>query len=272
MEERYYSFEQLRKIMARLRAPDGCPWDKEQTHESIKGCLLEEAHEFLEAVDLRDDHGMTEELGDVLLQVVFHAQMASEQGRFDLDVVIHELCAKLIRRHPHVFGSVDVKDSADVVRNWETIKNGEKGKEDRKSRMDGIPPSFPALMRAAKLQSRAAKDGFDWPDAAPVWEKLAEEEGELREAIGQGDRHAIEDEFGDLLFTCVNLGRKLGIGAEEALLAASRKFETRYRNMEAQASKQGKPLDGRSLAELDELWKTAKEESVSNRLDLSKLS
>ena len=244
--------------MLRLRAPDGCPWDREQTHASIKGCLLEEAHEFLEAIDLKDDHGMAEELGDLLLQVVFHAQIAAEEKRFTLDEVIHEIAAKLVRRHPHVFGEVEVANSSEVVRNWEAIKNTEKGKEDRKSRMDGVPAGFPALLRAHKIQSRAAKDGFDWPDAAPVWEKIAEEEDELHEAIASGDAKHIQEEFGDLLFACVNLGRKLGIDSEAALLSATHKFETRYRHMEDQAGSQGQVLAGQSLDALEMLWVEAK--------------
>jgi len=244
--------------MLRLRAPDGCPWDREQTHDSIKGCLLEEAHEFLEAIDLKDDHAMAEELGDLLLQVVFHAQIAAEEKRFTLDEVIHEIAAKLVRRHPHVFGEVEVANSSEVVRNWEAIKNTEKGKEDRKSRMDGVPSGFPALLRAHKIQSRAAKDGFDWPEAAPVWEKIAEEEDELHEAIASGDVKHIEEEFGDLLFACVNLGRKLGIDSEAALLSATRKFETRYRHMEDQATSQGQVLAGQSLDALEALWVEAK--------------
>jgi len=244
--------------MLRLRAPDGCPWDREQTHDSIKGCLLEEAHEFLEAIDLKDDHGMAEELGDLLLQVVFHAQIAAEEKRFTLDEVIHEIAAKLVRRHPHVFGEVEVANSSEVVRNWEAIKNTEKGKEDRKSRMDGVPAGFPALLRAHKIQSRAAKDGFDWPDAAPVWEKIAEEEDELHEAIASGDAKHIQEEFGDLLFACVNLGRKLGIDSEAALLSATHKFETRYRHMEDQAGSQGQVLAGQSLDALEMLWVEAK--------------
>lgn len=248
--------------MAQLRAPEGCPWDREQTHDSIKGCLLEEAHEFLEAIDLKDDHAMAEELGDLLLQVVFHAQIAAEEKRFTLDEVIHEIAAKLVRRHPHVFGETEVANADEVVRNWEAIKNTEKGKEDRKSRMDGIPPGFPALLRAHKLQTRAAKDGFDWPDAAPVWEKIAEEEAELHEAIAQQDQDAIEDEFGDLLFACVNLGRKLGIDSEAALLRASHKFENRYRAMEELATRQARPLSGRSLDELDTLWVAVKKGTI----------
>ncbi len=244
--------------METLRAPDGCPWDRVQTHDSIKSCFLEEAYEFIEALENRDEHGMAEELGDVLLQVVFHARMAEEAGKFSIDDVIDGLCDKLIRRHPHVFGELKVKDTDELLRNWETIKNGEEGKEDRKSRMDGIPANYPALLRAGKVQSRAAKDGFDWKEPEPIWEKLAEEEGELHEAIRGGKPEEVEEEFGDLLFTCVNLGRRLGLNAETSLLAAAHKFERRYRAMEAAAEAEGKPLSGRSLDELDELWNAAK--------------
>jgi MazG family protein len=205
---------------------------------------------------------MAEELGDLLLQVVFHAEIAAEEQRFTLDDVIHEIAAKLVRRHPHVFGETEVADAAEVVRNWEAIKNTEAGKEDRKSRMDGIPAGFPALLRAHKLQTRAAKDGFDWPDADPVWEKIAEEEAELREAIARKDADAMEDEYGDLLFACVNLGRKLGIDSEAALLRANHKFENRYRAMEDLATEEARPMAGRTLEELDALWMEVKKRRI----------
>jgi MazG family protein len=258
MTGRYYTFEQLRNIMARLRAPDGCPWDREQTHQSIKDCLIEEAYEFLEAIEHDDPHHMREELGDLLLQVVFHAQMGAEAGRFDLDQVIHELADKLVRRHPHVFGTTAVTGSDEVVVNWEAIKNAEVGKEDRKSRMDGIPTTFPALTRAKKLQVRAAKDGFDWPSAEPVWEKLAEETREVHEAIAEGDPDHLEDELGDLLFVAVNLARKLGVDPEIALQRANRKFETRYRGMEALVASRGQKMSDLDLAAQDKLWDEVK--------------
>ncbi|MBK8801328.1 MAG: nucleoside triphosphate pyrophosphohydrolase [Fibrobacteres bacterium] len=254
METKRYGFEDLRSIMARLRAPDGCPWDKEQTHQSIKEYFLEEVYEFLEAVEEGSIPHMREELGDLLLQVVFHAQMASEQEHYDIDDVIHELSDKLVRRHPHVFGEVAVADSDEVVVNWEAIKNAEKGKESRKSRLDGIPVNYPALMKAKKLQVRAAKDGFDWPDAAPIWDKLTEEIEEVKEAIRENDPDHLEDEVGDLLFVAVNLARKLGVDPEIALQRANRKFETRYRGMERLVAERGQKLSDLDLAAQDVLW------------------
>ncbi|MBK9578258.1 MAG: nucleoside triphosphate pyrophosphohydrolase [Fibrobacteres bacterium] len=254
METKRYGFEDLRAIMARLRAPDGCPWDKEQTHESIKEYFLEEVYEFLEAVEEGSVPHMREELGDLLLQVVFHAQMASEQDHYDIDDVIHELSDKLVRRHPHVFGEMAVADADEVVVNWEAIKNAEKGKEARKSRLDGIPVNYPALMKAKKLQVRAAKDGFDWPDAAPIWEKLSEEIAEVKEAISENDSDHLEDEIGDLFFVAVNLARKLGVDPEIALQRANRKFESRYRGMERLVEERGQKLSDLDLAAQDVLW------------------
>ncbi len=254
MDAKRYDFEDLIGIMARLRAPDGCPWDREQTHQSIKECLLEEAYEFLEAVEDGSIPHMREELGDLLLQVVFHAQMASESDHYDIHDVIHELSDKLVRRHPHVFGEVDVKNSDEVVVNWEAIKNSEKGKESRKSRMDGIPHTYPALLKAKKLQVRAAKDGFDWPDAAPIWEKLEEEIGEVKEALTENDADHLEEEVGDLFFVAVNLARKLGVDPEIALQRANRKFDTRYRAMEALAESHGRKMSDMDLATQDKLW------------------
>lgn len=258
MDSKRYSFEDLIRIMARLRAPDGCPWDREQTHQSIKDCLLEETYEFLEAVEDGSIPHMREELGDLLLQVVFHAQMASESDHYDIQDVIHELSDKLVRRHPHVFGEVDVKNSDEVVVNWEAIKNSEKGKESRKSRMDGIPHTYPALLKAKKLQVRAAKDGFDWPDAAPIWEKLEEEIGEVKEALTENDADHLEEEVGDLFFVAVNLARKLGVDPEIALQRANRKFDTRYRAMEALAESRGRKMSDMDLATQDKLWDEVK--------------
>ncbi len=261
MDANRYSFEDLIGIMARLRAPDGCPWDREQTHQSIKEYFLEEVYEFLEAVEEGSVPHMREELGDLLLQVVFHAQMASESDHYDIHDVIHELSDKLVRRHPHVFGEVAVADSGEVVVNWEAIKNAEKGKESRKSRLDGIPVNYPALMKAKKLQVRAAKDGFDWPDAAPIWEKLEEEIGEVKEALTENDPDHLEDEVGDLFFVAVNLARKLGVDPEIALQRANRKFETRYRGMEALVEAKGQKLSDLDLAAQDKLWDEVKKRS-----------
>lgn len=261
MDANRYSFEDLIGIMARLRAPDGCPWDREQTHQSIKEYFLEEVYEFLEAVEEGSVPHMREELGDLLLQVVFHAQMASESDHYDIHDVIHELSDKLVRRHPHVFGEVAVADSGEVVVNWEAIKNAEKGKESRKSRLDGIPVNYPALMKAKKLQVRAAKDGFDWPDAAPIWEKLKEEIGEIKEALTKNDPDHLEDEVGDLFFVAVNLARKLGVDPEIALQRANRKFETRYRGMEALVEGRGQKMSDLDLAAQDKLWDEVKKRS-----------
>jgi tetrapyrrole methylase family protein/MazG family protein len=253
-----YTFEDLRAIMARLRAPDGCPWDREQTHQSIKDCFLEETYEFLEAVEEKSAPHMREELGDVLLQVLFHAQMASESGDFSLDDVVQELSEKLVRRHPHVFGEVDVAGSDEVVVNWEAIKNTEAGKESRKSRLDGIPRTFPALLRAKKLQLRAAKDGFDWPSVDPVWEKLDEESREVREAVAENDPDHVEEEVGDLLFAVANLARKLGVDPEIALQRANAKFDSRFRRMESRAAQDGQKLSDLDLSAQDALWDEAK--------------
>lgn len=258
MTGKTYTFDDLRAIMARLRAPDGCPWDREQTHQSIKECLLEETYEFLEAVEDENAPHMREELGDLLLQVVFHAQMGSEVGEFDLDGVIQELSEKLVRRHPHVFGETEVSGSDEVSANWETIKNSEVGKDDRKSRMDGIPHTFPALLRAKKMQVRAARDGFDWPSAEPVWEKLDEEIREVREAIAEGDAGHLEEEVGDLLFVAVNLARKLGVDPEIALQRANAKFDRRYRTMESIVEGRSQTLSELDLASQDLLWEGAK--------------
>lgn len=263
MDAKRYDFEDLIGIMARLRAPDGCPWDREQTHQSIKECLLEEAYEFLEAVEDGSIPHMREELGDLLLQVVFHAQMASESDHYDIHDVIHELSDKLVRRHPHVFGEVDVKNSDEVVVNWEAIKNSEKGKESRKSRMDGIPHTYPALLKAKKLQVRAAKDGFDWPDAAPIWEKLEEEIGEVKEALTENDPDHLEEEVGDLFFVAVNLARKLGVDPEIALQRANRKFDTRYRAMETLAESLGRKMSDMDLAAQDKLWDEVKRNGLA---------
>jgi len=261
MDAKRYSFQDLREIMAKLRAPDGCPWDREQTHQSIKEYFLEEVYEFLEAVEEGSVPHMREELGDLLLQVIFHAQMASEQDHYDIDDVIQELSDKLVRRHPHVFGEVAVSGSEEVVVNWDAIKNAEKGKETRKSRLDGIPVNYPALMKAKKLQVRAAKDGFDWPDAAPIWDKLDEEIGEVKEAIQENDPDHLEDEIGDLLFVAVNLARKLGVDPEIALQRANRKFESRYRGMEALIESRGQKLSDLDLVAQDKLWDEVKRSS-----------
>lgn len=244
-------FDECREIFAKLRAPDGCPWDRAQTHDSILQCAVDEVYEFLEAAEARDDHGMCEELGDLLLQVVFHSQMAEERGAFSLRDVIAGLNQKLYKRHPHVFGKDNADNPDQVLKNWEAIKQSEKPQ--RKSQMDGIPQRLPALFRAEKMQRKAAKTGFDWPDVEPVIEKVKEEVSELKQAAKSGDSAAAEEEFGDLLFALVNAGRHLNISAEGALRKAIHKFEKRFRAVEKEAGP-----GTHSLEELDLLWEKVK--------------
>ncbi|MCE9611568.1 MAG: nucleoside triphosphate pyrophosphohydrolase [Chthoniobacter sp.] len=256
--------DQLTDIVAKLRGPGGCPWDREQTHASLRPGLIEEAHEVIAAIDNGDDANLREELGDLLLQSVFHAQLAAEEGRFTFDDVAREIATKLVRRHPHVFAADHCADSAAVLQRWEEIKRTEKG-DTPTSALDGIPGGLPALMHAQKTQKNAARIGFDWPDAAPVFGKLHEEIAELEEAL-RPDRTAtsvpanseIEDELGDLLFTVVNLARKLHLDAETALHRASRKFASRFRAVEQLASARGIALEKLPLPELDQLWDEVK--------------
>ena len=247
--------DQLRAIVAQLRATGGCPWDREQTHASLRGGLLEEAYEVVEAIDLNDDENLREELGDLLLQVVFHAQIAAEEGRFDFDAVARGISEKLIRRHPHVFGDDQCADSAAVLKRWDEIKRAEKGDAPR-SALDGIPGSLPALMRAEKVQKKAAKVGFDWSETAPVVAKVREELSEVEEA--GDDPVKLEEEIGDLLFATVNLARKHKVDAEVALQGATAKFMKRFHSVEAIAADRALVLEKLSLAELDVIWDEVK--------------
>lgn len=250
---------QLLDVIALLRAPGGCPWDREQTHASLRGGLLEEAYEVVAAIDANDDANLREELGDLLLQVVFHAQIAREEGRFDFDAIARENAEKLVRRHPHVFGDDHCHDSAAVLTRWEEIKRAEKGADPASaSALDGLPRGLPALIHATKVQKKAAKVGFDWPDAAPVFEKVREELREVEQAVASGDARAIEGEVGDLLFAVVNLARKLRLDAEVALSAATEKFARRFRAVEALARERGLAMEGAPLAQLDALWDEVK--------------
>lgn len=255
-------FAGLVHIVARLRGPGGCPWDREQTHESLRPYLLEEAYEVLDAINTGDDAKLCEELGDVLLQVVLHAQLANEESRFDIQDVVWQQCEKLVRRHPHVFGDVQVADSAEVLRNWERIKAEENNYVPKQSVMDGVIPSLPALVFAMEVSKRAVKVGFEWPDLQGVLDKFREEQEELAEAIAQGDRTRIEAEIGDLLFTLVNIARHLKVDAEQALHAMVRRFIVRFQQMEAMAREQGKQLEHLTLEEWDALWEAAKRNSV----------
>jgi MazG family protein len=245
------AMDELRGIVARLRAPDGCPWDREQTHDSLRGGLIEEAYEVIEAIDRGNDAELSDELGDLLLQTVMHAQIASEAHRFNFDDVARGVTNKLIRRHPHVFGENKLGTSGEVLKQWDEIKRTEKGAE---SVLDGVSRALPALMRAEKIQKRAARVGFDWPDAGGALEKLREEMDELEGAIAGENSAAIEDEVGDLLFTVVNLARKLGVDPELAMQRGTEKFAERFRRMEANAPN----LQELNLEQLEALWQRAK--------------
>lgn len=251
-----FDFGPLVDIMRILRAPGGCPWDRVQTPESLRKHILEEAHEVVEAIDLKDTHLLVEELGDLLLQIVFQARIAEEAGGFSMQDVVDGITEKLVRRHPHIFGDVQAEDAAAVLVNWEAIKREEK--PERKSRLDGIPKGLPALMAAAKLQGKAADAGFDWKEIAPVFEKCREEWRELSEAVETGDAARVEEELGDLLFAVVNLSRFLKVNAELALLAANRKFRRRFRFVEEKVKAAGGDWKSFTLEALDAFWEEAK--------------
>lgn len=244
----------LQKVVHDLRSPGGCPWDQEQTHRSLLPNLIEEAYEVLEAIQNDDAAHMCEELGDLLLQVVLHGEIASETGAFDLDCIAHGIAEKLIRRHPHVYGDSAVSDTAGVLAQWDEIKKGEKGGA-AGGFLDGVNAALPSLSRAAKLQKKAAKVGFDWPDAAGVLEKIDEETAEVREALTTGDAAAVAEEVGDLLFSVANLARKLKLDPEVLLATANDKFVRRFTTMEQSL---GKPLEGASLEEMEAAWQAAK--------------
>ncbi|WP_063768647.1 nucleoside triphosphate pyrophosphohydrolase [Verrucomicrobium sp. BvORR034] len=250
----------LRAVVHRLRAPGGCPWDQEQTHETLIPHLIEEAYEVAEAIRNGDMAHLREELGDLLLQPVLHAEIASETGVFDLDSIARELTEKLIRRHPHVFGDTTVDGSAGVLKQWDEIKKQEKGgsASDRKPHLHGVSHGLPALMRAQKIQKKAAKVGFDWPDFEQVVAKVHEEVQEIAEAVAQQDQKAIEDEVGDLLYSVVNVARRLGVDAETALAAATAKFERRFGRVEEIILAQGKTLEDSTLEEMDAVWEATK--------------
>lgn len=252
-----YGVRDLEEIVRILRAPGGCPWDAEQTHASIRRNFLEEAYEAVEAIDEEDPDHLKEELGDVLLQVMFHARMEQEAGRFDLDGVADGICKKLIFRHPHVFGDVEVSGTSEVLTNWEELKRREKGQATNTDALDAVARSLPALWRAEKVQKKAKKAGFDWPDISGALDKLSEELNELKGAVAEGTN--VEEELGDLLFSAVNAARFLDVDPEVALGKATDKFIGRFRKVEAQASALGRPMEGMSLAELDKLWERAKE-------------
>jgi MazG family protein len=259
------AFNKLCEIVAKLRAPGGCPWDREQTHESLLPALIEEAYEVIGAVRTNDIANFREELGDLLLLIVMNAEIASESGRFDIDGVLKDVTEKLIRRHPHVFGNSDARDSGAVLRQWESIKRAEKtGKpglntgDAEKHYLDDLPLALPALIRAQKVQSKVARVNFDWTEVRDVIAKVDEEIQELRQGILEQDRKSIEDEVGDLLFAVVNLARKCKLDAESALQGATDKFVARFNRLEDELRRQGKRLGDADLTELDAIWNAIK--------------
>lgn len=247
----------FRNIIATLRGPNGCPWDRKQTHESLKKYLIEETHEFLAAVDEKDDFGMVEELGDILLQVFLHAQIGEDEGYFNLEEVLESISEKMIRRHPHVFGDLSVKDADEVVLNWEEIKKQEKG-EQKESLLKGEYRPNSSLQTSYNYQKKAATVGFDWPDASGALSKFDEEWKEFREELEKGNNESIMDEFGDVLFTLVNIARFYNISPEEAMVHANEKFARRFRFVEEQVRKSGKNFQDFTLEQLDEFWNEAK--------------
>lgn len=257
-EESLYPLDPLVNVMAALRGENGCPWDKEQTHQTLKQYLIEETYEVIEALDTNNPHKICEELGDLLLQVVFHAQLAAEENLFNINDVIDTITEKMIRRHPHVFGDVSVENSAEVLVNWDKIKAEEEGKEEYCSLLDKIPKGLPALTRATKLQSKAAKVGFDWPDYRGGLEKVKEELAELQKAIDAGNEQDISAEIGDLFFAAVNLARLLNVDAEVALTATNAKFTKRFQYIEKKCRQHNKSLTEMTLVEMDEYWNEAK--------------
>ncbi len=256
----HYTWGDLIEVMARLRR--GCPWDREQTHESLVPYLVEETYEVVEAIEARSPVKLCEELGDLLLQIVFHAQLATERGAFSIADVVDGLSNKMIRRHPHVFGDRAVASVAEVWQNWEQLKSLEPSAAKRSSRLDGIPRGLGALQRGQKMQDKAARVGFDWPAIDGIRDKLAEEIGELEAARRDNDLRAVREELGDVLFTIVNLARALGIDAEGAMRAANDKFYRRFTFMERRAEHEGRKLGELTLGELEALWQLAKSQAA----------
>ena len=252
-------FDSLLDVMARLRGDHGCPWDREQTRTSLRPYLIEEAYEALEALDGGHRDAMLEELGDLLFQVVFHAQIAREQGEFTMADLLERLVGKMVRRHPHVFGEAKVSTARDALSQWERLKHQEVTQGGaRRSVLDGVPRSLPALLRAQRIQEKAARTGFDWKEAAGAWTKVKEEVHEMDDALGGGDGAKRQEELGDLLFALVNVARLLGLDAEGCLQQSAEKFRRRFMQVEGEIAAQGKSLSETSLEQMDEFWEAAK--------------
>lgn len=261
-------FEKLVAILATLRGEGGCPWDREQTYADINPYLLEEAHEVAESVDQKDFDGLKEELGDLLVHILFYSQMAKEDEKFAVGDVVASAAEKLIRRHPHVFGETKVANTEEVLVNWEKIKQEERRGKEKKSMLEGLPKALPALVKAFRIGEKTHRVGFDWPDTEGVLKKLKEELAELEEALGKGDndggKERTEAEFGDLLFTLANLGRFLKLDPETALRKAAHRFIQRFQWMEEKIGREGKALQDLSAAEWDQFWGEAKSEIASS--------
>lgn len=253
-----HTMNDLLDIMKRLRDKDGCAWDRAQTHQSIKRSMIEEVYEAIEALDNNDDKMFANELGDVLLQVVFHARIAEERGAFDFGDVVNEICTKLIERHTHVFGTDKAGDAAEALDAWEKNKKKEKGLKSYSDTLIDVPKNFPALIRAEKVQKKAKTAGFDWDNASGAFDKVYEELEEIKTAVSNGDNENISEEFGDLLFSVVNVGRFLKVDPEIALTDSTNKFIKRFCKMEELATEKGLKIDELSLGELDELWNEIK--------------
>lgn len=255
-----YNVADLIDIVEILRSPEGCPWDREQDHKSIRRDFLEETYEVIEAINKNDKELLLEELGDVLLQVVFHTQIEREQGTFELSDVADGICKKMIERHPHVFGEVKADTSDQVLENWDVIKKRTKKQKSQTESMLSIPREFPALMRADKVQKKASKVGFDWDNADGAFDKISEELAELKIAVASGDKDNMREELGDLLFSVVNVSRFIGVDSEEALTGSTDKFIDRFSKVEKMADERGMNMKETDLSELDKLWDLAKKD------------
>ena len=252
------NFKDLVALMAKLRGPDGCPWDRKQTPESLKPFLVEECYEVIDALDEGSPHKIKEELGDLLFQIIFHARIAEERGQFTMHEVIAANLEKMVRRHPHVFGDAELSTDKEVLANWEEIKKKEKGYEERTSVLEGVPRHLPSLLRAHSLQERAARVGFDWSRIDEALPKLDEEMAEFKESLKKEDSAGIEEELGDIFFMLVNISRFLGVNPEDALRKTISKFIRRFRYIEEHAADSGKPLNDMTLDEMERLWQESK--------------
>lgn len=264
LTEKHHNYDSLTDLVRLLRSENGCPWDKEQTHASIRKDLIEETYEVIEGIDRDDPHLMCEELGDLMMQAVFHADIENDAGRFTPTDVFDGIVNKMILRHPHVFGDVQADTSEKVLENWDKIKAKEKDRPTVTSKMDAIPPALPALMRAHKIGKAAAKVGFDFPDAYAAFDKIGEESDEVAAAMKSGDKAAVKEELGDLLFAVVNVCRLSGVDAEEALTAANDKFVSRFRSVEESLTDRGLTFEECDMAFLDSIWDENKQKCLKN--------